>query len=192
VDLSGYEVRTQPGFDTSQFMGLGDVIPMKTLVIHCFDPRATEVPNAVAKYLPDEVYPGEEVLNDAGNKVGHSRTMFTLTNGGGRAANALSAVATSDFIFPLKNVVVVHHSFCAASAFTAEQLTDWYKDRYGTDLTKFYDREDLAVSHFDESINHDVELLRNSPVVPNHINLYGFFYEINSGELTEIARDIPA
>jgi carbonic anhydrase len=28
--------------------------------------------------------------------------------------------------------------------------------------------------------------------VPKHIKLYGFFYEISSGKLTEIVRDIPA
>jgi len=28
--------------------------------------------------------------------------------------------------------------------------------------------------------------------VPSHIKLYGFFYEINSGKLTEVLRDIPA
>jgi carbonic anhydrase len=71
-------------------------------------------------------------------------------------------------------------------------LTEAFKERYGTDLTEFFDRENLAVSHFDESIKHDVELLRNSPLVPKALNLYGFFYEINSGELTEIVRDIPA
>lgn len=192
MDLSGYEFRTQPWFDAAQFTGFGDAIPMKTLVIHCFDPRATQIPHAVAKHLPDEVYPGEDILDPDGNKIGHTRTLFTLTNGGGRTSDALLAVATLDFIFPLKNVVVVHHSFCGTSAFTAEQLTQWCKDHYGTDLTTLYEPEDLAVIHFDESIKHDVELLRKSPLVPKHINIYGLFYEINTGELTEIVRDVPA
>ena len=45
---------------------------------------------------------------------------------------------------------------------------------------------------FEESLNHDIKLLRSSPAVPKHINLYGFFYEISSGKLTEVVRDIPA
>jgi len=32
-------------------------------------------------------------------------------------------------------------------------------------------------------------LLRDSPAVPKHVKLYGFFYEMNSGELIEVARD---
>jgi carbonic anhydrase len=27
--------------------------------------------------------------------------------------------------------------------------------------------------------------------VPKHVKLYGFFYEISSGKLTEVVRDIP-
>ncbi|HKP39897.1 hypothetical protein [Mycobacterium sp.] len=192
MDLSKYEFRTQPWFDASQFQGFNGAIPMKTLVIHCFDPRAADIPDAVAKHLPDEVYPGEDILDGAGNKVGSTRTLFTMANGGGRAVDALLAVATLDYLFRVQNVVVVHHSFCGATAFTAEQLTEWHKERHGTDLTEFFDRESLAVTHFDESIKYDVDLLRKSPVVPKTVNLYGFFYEINSGELTEIVRDIPA
>jgi carbonic anhydrase len=35
-------------------------------------------------------------------------------------------------------------------------------------------------------------LLRASPAITKHIKLYGFFYEISSGKLTEVMRDIPA
>jgi carbonic anhydrase len=45
---------------------------------------------------------------------------------------------------------------------------------------------------FEESLNYDIKLLRESRAVPKHINLYGFFYEISSGKLTEVVRDIPA
>jgi carbonic anhydrase len=37
---SEYEYRKQPGFDMNTFEGAHQAIPMKTLVIHCLDPRA--------------------------------------------------------------------------------------------------------------------------------------------------------
>jgi carbonic anhydrase len=55
-----------------------------------------------------------------------------------------------------------------------------------------FDHDSLSIPHFEESIKYDVQLLRSSPAVPKHIKLYGFFYEINTGKLTEIVRDIPA
>ena len=60
---SEYEYRKQPGFDMNTFEGANQAIPMKTLVIQCLDPRADEIPQAVAKYFGDEVYPGENILD---------------------------------------------------------------------------------------------------------------------------------
>jgi carbonic anhydrase len=51
--FSNYEYRKQPGFDMNTFEGANQAIPMKTLVIHCVDPRAVEIPQAVAEYLED-------------------------------------------------------------------------------------------------------------------------------------------
>ncbi len=110
-----YEYRKQPGFDMNTFEGAYQAIPMKTLVIHCFDPRAAEIPQAVAAYFGDEVYPGENILDKNGNRVGSTRTLFVETNAGGRAAFALESVAAMDYIFNVQNVVVVHHSFCGTT-----------------------------------------------------------------------------
>jgi len=95
---------------------------MKTLVIYCFDPRAADIPQAVAAYLGDEIYPGEMILDEAGKRVGSTRTLFTATNGGGRAEPVLMSVAEMDYLFHVQNVVVVHHSFCGTTAFTPEVL----------------------------------------------------------------------
>src|SRR6202453_2783343 len=51
--FSDYEYRKQPGFDMNAFDGASQAIPMKTLVIYCFDPRAAEIPQAVARYFGD-------------------------------------------------------------------------------------------------------------------------------------------
>jgi hypothetical protein len=47
---------------------------MQTLVICCFDPRAVEIPQAVAEYFGDKVYPGENIIDDSGNRIGHTLT----------------------------------------------------------------------------------------------------------------------
>jgi carbonic anhydrase len=165
---------------------------MKTIVIHCFDPRASEIPQAVADYFGDEVYPGENVLDEHGNRIGNTRTLFVVSNAGGRALSALQSVATMDYLFEVQKVVVVHHSFCGATAFSPEALVDDFHDHHHADISKMFDRDSLAITDFEESIKHDVALLRGSPAVPKSIKLYGFFFEMNSGKLTEVVRDIPA
>ena len=84
--FSDYEYRKLPGFDMNAFDGANQAIPMKTLVIYCLDPRAVEIPHAVAEYFGDEVYPGEIITDENGTRVGSTRTLFTATNAGGRAA----------------------------------------------------------------------------------------------------------
>jgi carbonic anhydrase len=188
---SEYEYRKQPGFDMNTFEGAYQAIPMKTLVIHCLDPRAAEIPQAVAAYLGDEVYPGENILDKNGNRVGSTRTLFVETNTGGRTAFALESVAAMDYIFDVKNVVVVHHSFCGTTTLTPELLIEEFHDHHHADISTMFDHDSLAIMDFEKSIKYDVELLRSSPAVPKHVKLYGFFYEINSGQLTEVVRDIP-
>ncbi len=190
--FSEFEFRTQPWFDQSKFQGFNQLIPMKTIVVHCFDPRAAEIPQAVANHFGDEVYPGENILDEAGNRIGSTRTLFTLTNAGGRALGALQSVATMDYLFHYQNVVVVHHSFCGATALTPEILLSRFHDQHHADISTLFDHDSLSIPHFEDSIKYDIKLLRSSPAVPKHIKLYGFFYEINSGKLTEVARDIPA
>jgi carbonic anhydrase len=174
------------------FEGANQAIPMKTLAIYCFDPRAAEIPQAVAEYFGDEVYPGENILDESGNRVGHTRTLFTETNAGGRAAFALESVASMDYIFSVQNVVVIHHSFCGTTTLTPELLIEKFHDHYHADITTMFDHDSLAIMDFEMSIKHDIALLRSSRAVPKHIKLYGFFYEISSGRLTEVVRDIPA
>ena len=190
--FSGYEYRKLPGFDMKSFEGANQAIPMKTLVIYCFDPRAAEIPQAVAKYFGNEVYPGENILDESGNRIGHTRTLFTETNAGGRAAFALESVASMDYIFSVQNVVVVHHSFCGTTTLTPELLIEEFHDHYHADISAMFDRDSLAIMDFEKTIKHDIELLRSSPAVPKRIKLYGFFYEISSGKLIEVVRDIPA
>lgn len=190
--FSAYEYRTQPGFDQSKFEGANQAIPMKTLVIHCFDPRATEIPQKVAEYLGDEVCPGENILDGAGNRVGNTRTLFAETNAGGRAAPALLSVAAMDYIFNVENVIVVHHSFCGTTTYTPELLIEEFHEQHHADISTLFDRESVAIMDYEKSLRHDVGLLRSSPAVPKNIKLYGFFFDINSGKLTEVVRDMPA
>ncbi|SFN18315.1 carbonic anhydrase [Chitinophaga sp. YR627] len=186
-----FQFRTQPWFDQSNFQGFNQAIPMKTIVIYCFDPRAAEIPQAVAAYFGDEVYPGENIFNEEGARVGHTRTLFTVSNAGGRALSALQSVATMEYLFHVQNVVVVHHSFCGATAFTPDQLMNEFHEHHHADLTSIIDHDSMAIMDYEKSLQHDLDILRNSPAVPKNIKLYGFFYEMNSGTLTEVLRDIP-
>jgi hypothetical protein len=95
---------------------------------------------------------------------------------------------------PLPHVLglPLHHSFCGTTTLTPELIVEEFHDHHHADISTLFDHDSLAIMDFEESLNYDVRLLRESPAVPKHIKLYGFFYEISSGKLTEVAQDIPA
>lgn len=192
-DFSQFEFRTQPWFEQSHIQSfVRSKIPMKTIAIFCFDPRAEAVPALVAKHLENEVYPGEVILDEHGYKVGSTRTLFPLSNAGGRAIGALKSIATMEYLFGLENIVVVHHSFCGATSFTPDVLIDEFKNEQHVDIAPMFDRDSLSISDFTHSLKYDVDLLRASAAVPKHVKLFGLFFEINSGNLIEVVRDMAA
>ncbi|MER5432249.1 carbonic anhydrase [Streptomyces sp. NPDC002588] len=160
--------------------------------MYCFDPRAAGAAQAVADHFGDEVYPGELLLDETGRKIGSTATAFPLVVGGGRAADALRSIAVSQHLFGLERVVVVHHSFCGATSFTAEGITAAWKQEQHGDISSLYDWDGIAITDFEKSLTYDVGLIRNSPGTPKHVEIYGLFYDIDSGELTEVVRDVPA
>jgi carbonic anhydrase len=131
-------------------------------------------------------------MNKASSLGVPPRLAVTYRAAGGRAAFALESVAAMDYIFNVKNVVVVHHSFCGTTTLTPELIVEEFHDHHDADISTLFDHDSLAIMDFEESLDHDIKLLRKSPAVPKHIKLYGFFYEISSGKLTEVVRDIPA
>ncbi len=104
---------------------------------------------------------------------------------------SLQSIATMDYLFHYQNVVIVHHSFCGMTSYTPELLSERFHTHHHTDISGLWDHKDMAIEDYEKTIKHDVDLLDRSPLVPKHLNLYGFFYEINSGQLTEVVR-IPA
>jgi carbonic anhydrase len=75
---------------------------------------------------------------------------------------------------------------------TPELMVEEFHDHHHADISTLFDRDSLAIMDFEESLDYHIKLLRSSPAVPKHVKLYRFFYEISSGKLTEVVRDIPA
>jgi len=87
-------ISRQPNFNLRKTRSkFRKVIPnLKTVVVHCFDPRVTGgIPPAVAKALPDQIYPGEvfEFVGEDGKKnIGTNTTIFPVVVAGGRASGS--------------------------------------------------------------------------------------------------------
>jgi carbonic anhydrase len=164
-------------------------VPLKTLVIHCYDPRAVEIPEAVAKALGNEIYPGDIIVDGSGNRVASTATIFPIVVAGGRAVDALRSITVAQHLFGIQNIAVVHHSHCGATSFTADGIIDAYRHEHHADIADLYERGSICIEDYEASLKRDTALVRASAGTPKHVNILGFFYDIDTGKLTEVVRD---
>src|SRR5215813_4096435 len=185
-----YAFSAQPSFDEAATRkAFSKAVPLKTLVIYCFDPRAAEIPNAVAKLFGDEVFPGDIILDGSGNRVASTATIFPIVVAGGRAVDALRSITVAQHLFGIQNIVVVHHSHCGGTSFTADGIIDAYKHEHHADIADLYERGSICIEDYEASLKRDTALVRASAGTPKHVNIFGFFYDIDTGTLTEVVRD---
>ena len=166
-------------------------VPLKTVVIYCYDPRAVGIPNAVAKEL-GQVYPGEIVISDNGHKEASTTNIFDVVVAGGRAVDAQRSVTVAQHLFGIENIVVVHHTHCGATSFTADGIIEAFEKEQGQDISDLYPRSSMCISDYEESVKQDVALLRNSQGTPKNVRILGYVYDIDTEELTKITESLPA
>jgi carbonic anhydrase len=164
-------------------------VPIKTIVIYCLDPRVTEIPAAVARFLGDETYPGEVLTDESGSRIGSTTTLATVAVAAGRAVDAVRSVSVLQHLFGIETIVVVHHSNCGATSYSAEGMVEAFRHEHGADISHAYDHESMCITDFEDSLSYDVTLLRKSPGVPRSASILGLFYNTDTGELTEVVRD---
>ena len=184
-----YVFSKQPGYDEPSFRKeFAKAMPLRTVVVYCYDPRVVGIPAAVAREF-GETYPGEVVIDEEGNKVATSKSLFEVVVAGGRAIDALRSVTVAEHLFGIENVVIVHHTYCGATSFTTDGIIDAYNHEHDTDISTIYERDSISISDYVRSLEHDTRLMRESKGTPKHANIYGYLYDLDTTELTLVVED---
>lgn len=185
-----YSFSKQPGFvEPEMRKAFKQAVPLRTIVVYCYDPRAVNIPAAVAKAIPGEVYPGEIILDKEGRKVASTTTIFPVIVAGGRAVDALRSITVAQHLFGIENIVVVHHTYCGATSFTPEGIISAFAKEHETDISTLYARDNIAISDYKSSLLRDTGLIRQSKGTPRNVNIYGYLYDIDHETLTLVITD---
>ena len=188
-DFNAKAFSIQPGYDEPTVRkAFAAMMPLRTLVIYCFDPRAAGIPEAIAREF-GEVYPGEGLTDAEGKGIGATTTMLNVVVAGGRAADALRSITVAQHLLGLENVVIVHHTHCGATSYTADGIIAAYRQEHGADISQLYPRESVCISDYVSSLEQDTRLVRNSAGTPRHVNVYGYVYDIDTGALTRVTEN---
>ncbi len=125
-----------------------------------------------------------------------------IRNAGGRASDdALRSLVISHKLLGTKEWFVIHHTNCGMELFTDEIIRGLLAQSLDTasiDATGWHDHGKGPGSHHGEfidwltikeqaqSVKTDVERIRNHPLVPRSIPIYGYVYDVATGGLVEI------
>jgi len=191
-NFDAYAFSKQPGYhEPTVRREFAKAVPLRTVVVYCYDPRAVGIPAAVAREF-GEVYPGDIITDAQGNKIASTTSLFDVVVAGGRAMDALRSITVAQHLFGIENIVIVHHTHCGATSFTADGIIDAYKHEHGTDISVLYERESICISDYVTSLKHDTRLVRESKGTPQCVNIYGYIYDIDTSELSLVVEDKSA
>jgi carbonic anhydrase len=132
----------------------------------------------------------------------HEGDAHVIRNAGGRASDdAIRSLVISYKLLGTREWFVVHHTNCGMEFFTddvirdllsssletAELVPDGFRDvgqGPGSPEAKFIDW--LTIADNAQSVVDDVTRIRNHPLVPSRIAIYGFIYDVTTGRLEEV------
>ena len=127
-----------------------------------------------------------------GKKAASTTTLFEVVVAGGRAIDALRSVTVAQHLFGIERVVIVHHTYCGATSFTADGIIEAYAREQGTDIGSLYPRDSICITDYVSSLTHDVRLVRMSAGTPRQAAIYGYMYDIDAEALSLVVEDQPA
>jgi carbonic anhydrase len=135
----------------------------------------------------------------AGLKEGDAHV---IRNAGGRASDdAIRSLVISHKLLGTAEWFIIHHTDCGMEYFTDDVMrnllskslspaaldkTGWQNvtEEGGSEEAKYM--AFLTISNQTESIVADVKRIRNHPLVPSYIPIYGYIYDVKTGKLIEI------
>jgi carbonic anhydrase len=135
----------------------------------------------------------------AGLKEGDAHV---IRNAGGRASDdAIRSLVISYKLLGTREWFVVHHSNCGMEFFTDDKMRellsssletaelgpDGFRDvGAGPGSPEGHHISWLTIADQQQSVADDVRRIRNHPLVPARIPIYGFVYDVATGRLEEV------
>ena len=131
-----------------------------------------------------------------------------IRNAGGRASDdAIRSLIISYKLLGTREWFVIHHTDCGMETFTDEIMrgllasslktssvdaSGWHDSGEGPGSTEGHYINWLTFSDNAKSVVEDVQRIKNHPLVPGDIPVYGYIYDCKTGQLLEVPEAVEA
>lgn len=125
-----------------------------------------------------------------------------IRNAGGRASDdAIRSLIISHKLLGTREWLVIHHTNCGMELFSDDVMRElldssletarfdgdrWHDHGAGPGSSEAHFVDWLTIKDQPGSIVADVRRIRKHPLVPPHIPIYGYLYDVKTGRLVEI------
>lgn len=131
-----------------------------------------------------------------------------IRNAGGRASDdAIRSLVISYKLLGTREWFVIHHTNCGMATFSNEIMGDllessletaaltedgWHDDHDHEGSPEGKNIDWLTFADAADAVTEDVKRIRNHPLVPAGIPIYGYVYSVSTGEMEEVAEATEA
>ena len=108
---------------------------------------------------------------------------ISLRNAGGRVTeDMIRSLVISQQQMGTREIVVLHHTDCGAQTFQNESFHEHLKHELGVDVSD----QDFYHSMMLKRVREDMQLLRESPLIPDDVVISGAVYDVDTGSMIEV------
>jgi carbonic anhydrase len=118
----------------------------------------------------------------------HLGDAHVIRNAGGRVTeDAVRSLAISERLLGTDGIIVVHHTDCGMLTFSNDDIRQKIQaDLGGAAFQAAGALDFLPFSDLAQSVRDDVAAIKASPLIPSLIPVYGFIYDVHTGQLSPV------
>jgi len=112
-----------------------------------------------------------------------------IRNAGGNAKDALRSLVISQQLLGTNEVLLIKHTGCGMLTFKNEDAKRIVQKNLGDTAVgqlKSFNSDFQSFPDLDEAVKSDVQLLKNSQLIPKDVTISGWVYEVETGKVRSV------
>lgn len=110
-----------------------------------------------------------------------------IRNAGGVVTDdVIRSLTISQRLLGTTDIILIHHTGCGMLTFTDDGVKRQIQEEVG--IKPAFSLE--AFPNLEEDVRHSIARIEASPFIPNKSSIRGFVYEVETGKLREVGRNL--
>lgn len=112
-----------------------------------------------------------------------------IRNAGGNAKDALRSLVISEQLLGTTEIILVKHTGCGMLTFKNEDAAAVVRQNLGEKAVQglgAFNADFQPFPDLEEAVENDVQFLKESALIPDHVAISGWVYEVETGRVKSV------